>query len=203
MLPATSATSAGTTLAPLYVIQRMDTAPFLQVQELVPKSEEERRQHLMSRNPASQSKEEAEQRLANCFAARANAALAEAQTYLDALNQSPAQATTPIQSIRLTAVPLGGEGGNPANYTAEIQTPDSEEDQQLIGVTFLGPDGCAAAFVLAGLSHDGEPCVLVTTDGLGEGDPNVEVYPLRRSEDAVIVDHHNSRLNRAPTAVNR
>jgi hypothetical protein len=201
----TDTTTAGAngSTAPLYIFQRMDSAPFLCVQELVPKSEEERRRLLMSRNPAAQSKEEAEQRLADCFATRANIALAEAQTYLDALTLSPVRATVPIQSIRLTAVPLGGESENPAKYSAEIQTPDPEEDQQRIGVTFLGPDGCAAAFVLAGLNHDGEPYVLVTTDGLGEGDPNVEVYPLRRSEDAVVVDHHNSRLNRKPTAANR
>lgn len=70
-------------------------------------------------------------------------------------------------------------------------------------MTFLAPDGSAAAFVSAGLNADGEPWVLVTTDGLGEGDPNVEVYPLRRSEDAVVVDHHNSHLSRTPIATNR
>lgn len=105
--PAAVATAA---IASLYIIQRTDSAPFLRVQEIMPKSEEDRRQQLMSRNPASQTKEEAEQRLANCFAARANAALAEAQTYLKALEQSPVPATMPIQSMRLTALPLGGEG---------------------------------------------------------------------------------------------
>lgn len=203
MQTATSIAGAERAITPLYIIERMDSAPFLRVQELVPKSDEQRRQLLMSRNPAAQSREEAEERLANCFATRANMALAEAQTYLDALKQSPAQATVPIQSIRLTSMPLTGEGGNPAQYSAEIRTPAPDDEMHQIGATILGADGAAVAAVTVGLSSDGEPWILATTDGLGDGDPNVEVYPLRRSEEAVVVDHHNSRLGRKPMAANR
>ena len=50
---------------------------------------------------------------------------------------------------------------------------------------FFDPKTNCVADILIGVTKDGEPRVMITTGGDGEGDHDVAVYPLRKRENAV------------------
>ncbi len=47
-------------------------------------------------------------------------------------------------------------------------------------------DGVCVADIYFSATEDGEPKVLVTTDGEGDGDHNITIYPLRPIKEAVV-----------------
>lgn len=78
-------------------------------------------------------------------------------------------------------------GDNPGGYTAEAsRTGDAGIYEEVrIGI-FKGGDRECLGDVLVGLTEEGEPRVLVTTDGKGEEEASFVIYPLRPADEACL-----------------
>lgn len=97
-------------------------------------------------------------------------------------------------SFRLT-----GEQGDHSPYLAKIHLENFGSEHQEVYVDVLDLrakiPACVASICVT-LNHQGNPQVLITTDGQGQGDHNIVVDPLLPAEDAVEIDVHNSQLQR-------
>lgn len=100
------------------------------------------------------------------------------------------------QTILAQAVTLEGgkiprftlkHGGKSFGYVAEAARTgdDGIYDEVRIGVFKSDAPNVCVADVLVGLTEDGEIRFLATTDGEGDGDARVAIYPQRRHDQAV------------------
>lgn len=90
----------------------------------------------------------------------------------------------PFETRQITRFQLLNQGHNAAGYTAEATRTGDEGIYEEARITLFHEQDCVAD-VLAGLSEAGEPRFLITCGGMGDGDHNIAVYPLRELRHAV------------------
>lgn len=103
---------------------------------------------------------------------------------LDALHRQPSQGTE-----RFGPFLLRNNGMNVGDYQVEARYTGDPGINDEARISVLHGTECVAD-VLVGLTETGEPRVLVTTGGDGDGDHTVKLYPLRTLKDAVECDEH-------------
>jgi hypothetical protein len=106
---------------------------------------------------------------------------------LEALPEVEDIKVKPFETKEITRFKLLHDGNNSAGYSAEASRTGDAGIYEEVRISIFHEDDCVAD-VLAGLSSDGEPRILVTHGGDGDGDHRIAVYPLREISKAVDVD---------------
>lgn len=78
-----------------------------------------------------------------------------------------------------------GVGGNPDGYTCDAGRSGDRGIYDEARAGIYSPDGACVGDVLVGLDEHGEPRVLVTADGNGDGDHAYAIFPLRPKDSAI------------------
>lgn len=78
-------------------------------------------------------------------------------------------------------------GANPHGYTADATRTGDTDIFEEVRISVYDTEGDCVGDVLVGLTEDGEPRALVTTDGDGDGDHTVSVMLLKPKDEAVSV----------------
>jgi len=85
---------------------------------------------------------------------------------------------------------------NQSNGTIAQVRQGGDPDYQEIIVSAFNKEGQCIADVVIGLDPEMELRVATTSDGFGDGDKNIVVFPLRPAEQGVEVDLHNCQQSR-------
>ncbi|MCK5307118.1 MAG: hypothetical protein KAJ73_00770 [Zetaproteobacteria bacterium] len=88
-------------------------------------------------------------------------------------------------NMSITRLNLLHNGANPHDIRADAEVTGDVGLYNELRMGAYGPDGECIADVLMGLDEHGELRVLITTDGKGEEDHNIAVYPLRDVNQAI------------------
>jgi len=84
-----------------------------------------------------------------------------------------------------------------AAHVAHIMRSGDSDIYKEVAVEIRNKRGELDACVIIGLdSKTLEPVIHITTDGLGDGDHNISIRPMRAAEDSVKVDLHNAQVAR-------
>lgn len=86
---------------------------------------------------------------------------------------------------RIEAFPLMHSGENPGGYMAEAARTGDPGIYEEVRISILHPDRGCVGDVLVGLTDQGEPRMLLTHNGEGDGDHVIAVFPLKPVDDAV------------------
>ncbi len=89
--------------------------------------------------------------------------------------------------MKIARFSLAHEGNNPRGISAEVAASVGAENYREIMGSAYAPDGRCIGDVVIGLNEKGDLRVLVTTDGDGEGDHGIAVYPERAGPLAIEV----------------
>lgn len=93
-----------------------------------------------------------------------------------------------IQTVLLGKIQkfdLRHNGNNPFGFHADAERTGDLNIYNEVRVGIYDAAGECVADILVGLTESGEPRVLVTCDGEGEGDHRIAVFPLRSAEEMV------------------
>lgn len=110
---------------------------------------------------------------------------AEVETHEVTVSLAPAATSSPDAPL-LPLIRLSHSGKNPVGYTADVARSGDPGIYDELRVGVYDGDNCVAD-VLVGLTEKGEPRVLCTVNGDGDGDPQVAVFPLRPVDDAISI----------------
>lgn len=93
--------------------------------------------------------------------------------------------------LRCNTFRMSNDRKNPHGYTVEAGRSGDDGIYDEMRVSILNPEGDCVGDALIGLTPEGEPRVLVTAGGDGDGEHPVAVYPLRDAE--VAVEYFDSK----------
>lgn len=111
-----------------------------------------------------------------------NARISRAEDVLDRFVQLGEP--TGIRAI-IPEFTLLNDGSNPQGYRACAARSGDRGIYEEVRIGIFHPDGHCVGDVLVGLTADGEPRVMLTSDGNGDDEPSHAFYPLREPENAI------------------
>lgn len=115
----------------------------------------------------------------------------DAHSFLAELSSLIAHFNRPVAKQAFKIFKMANDGKNPENYVIEAGRSGDEGLYNEFRVSILDKDGECVGDTLIGLNEAGEPRVLVTTDGEGDGAHQIAVFPLREANEAVQLLHQD------------
>lgn len=91
---------------------------------------------------------------------------------------------------KIEAFSLMHTGSNPGGYLAAASRTGDPGIYEEVRISVLHPELGSVGDVLVGLTEQGEPRMLITHNGEGDGDHAIAVYPLKPKDEAVDI-HYN------------
>jgi len=93
------------------------------------------------------------------------------------------------EQMKFGPILLANGGANPQGLKVEASYTGDPGIYDEVSVSVFDRSGLCVGDVIVGLSSDGELRVAITANSAGDDNHPISVYPMRSTDDAVVVDH--------------